>query len=273
MRYWINTGDVVTGPFSLKQIRDFVDMRLMPETVLISKSKSGPWVQRNISSTGRSDLDLPDAVTMASGNKTQSRRSPSTSTNEPRCPKCSSSSIGAGPRGFDSGAALAGVVGFGLAGGLVGSLGQNRVKAWCAGCGHTWDPAEVASTRRAAERRIRDRKRKDRRREEIENQGGAIVDFRGTCYAMYMTATAVAFGGTTYFLLGLWPAILCGMVTFFVPGLPLGEACWRYRHLNIYRTVFNLAFYTMALTGFLALLGLLYFFYWTFTTDHAAYRP
>lgn len=58
----------------------------------------------------------------------------------PRCPKCQSSNIGKGQRGFKWGRAIgaAAVTGFLDVGAIAGAAGSNKVVNVCNNCGHKW---------------------------------------------------------------------------------------------------------------------------------------
>lgn len=57
---------------------------------------------------------------------------------QPRCPKCNSTSIYAGKKGFGIGKALAGAVLVGPIGLLAGGIGMKKIKLTCLNCGHEW---------------------------------------------------------------------------------------------------------------------------------------
>lgn len=56
------------------------------------------------------------------------------------CPKCVSTSITAGKRGFSIGKSLAGALISPKAGLLAGAIGANKTQCVCLKCGHTWMP-------------------------------------------------------------------------------------------------------------------------------------
>lgn len=56
------------------------------------------------------------------------------------CPKCASTSISTGKRGFSVGKAVVGSM-FSLKSGLLaGAIGSNKIQCTCLKCGHTWKP-------------------------------------------------------------------------------------------------------------------------------------
>ncbi len=57
---------------------------------------------------------------------------------EIRCPKCNSTQITAGKKGFGLGKAAAGGILLGPIGLLGGLIGSKKVKITCLKCGHTW---------------------------------------------------------------------------------------------------------------------------------------
>ncbi|MEP0872440.1 hypothetical protein NDA01_21730 [Trichocoleus desertorum AS-A10] len=60
-----------------------------------------------------------------------------------RCPKCNSTQISAGKKGFGVGKAAAGVVLLGPLGLAGGMLGSGQVQLSCINCGHQWEPAKI----------------------------------------------------------------------------------------------------------------------------------
>lgn len=56
------------------------------------------------------------------------------------CPKCLSTQIQAGKKGFRTGKAVAGSLIVGPAGLLAGSFGSKKVELMCLKCGHKWKP-------------------------------------------------------------------------------------------------------------------------------------
>jgi hypothetical protein len=54
------------------------------------------------------------------------------------CPKCGSSQIAAGKKGFGAGKAAVGGLLLGPIGLLGGAIGKNKVRITCLKCGHSW---------------------------------------------------------------------------------------------------------------------------------------
>lgn len=60
--------------------------------------------------------------------------------NQPKCPRCYSSSLSANKKGFGLGKAIGGAVLLGPVGILGGAIGSNKIKITCLNCGHTFKP-------------------------------------------------------------------------------------------------------------------------------------
>ena len=59
-----------------------------------------------------------------------------------RCPKCGSTQISVGKKGFSGKKAVAGAVLFGTIGAAAGTIGQNKVQLTCLNCGEQFKPGE-----------------------------------------------------------------------------------------------------------------------------------
>lgn len=57
---------------------------------------------------------------------------------QPHCPKCNSTAIHAGKKGFGVGKALVGTVLVGPIGLFAGGIGMKKIKLTCLNCGHEW---------------------------------------------------------------------------------------------------------------------------------------
>ncbi len=69
----------------------------------------------------------------------QTRATPKASNAPITCPKCGSTQIHAGKRGFKTGRAVGvGLFTFCLGGVIAGAAGKNKVMITCLNCGHTW---------------------------------------------------------------------------------------------------------------------------------------
>ncbi|MCD2422084.1 hypothetical protein LQ567_04875 [Niabella pedocola] len=62
-----------------------------------------------------------------------------------KCPKCGSSQIAAGKKGFSGKKAVVGGLLTGGIGILAGTLGSNKVKITCMACGNNWFPSQYQS--------------------------------------------------------------------------------------------------------------------------------
>lgn len=61
---------------------------------------------------------------------------------EIHCPKCNSTQLTSGKKGFSGKKAVAGAVLTGGIGLLAGTIGSNKVKITCLACGHVFNPGE-----------------------------------------------------------------------------------------------------------------------------------
>lgn len=64
------------------------------------------------------------------------------SNDEIKCPKCFSTQLTAGKKGFGLGKAAVGGLLLGPVGLLGGALGSNKVKITCLNCGHQFKPGQ-----------------------------------------------------------------------------------------------------------------------------------
>lgn len=62
---------------------------------------------------------------------------------EIKCPKCGSTQITAGKKGFGLGKAAGGALLLGPVGLLGGMIGSKKVKITCLKCGHEWKPGQA----------------------------------------------------------------------------------------------------------------------------------
>jgi RNase P subunit RPR2 len=78
------------------------------------------------------------------GIKTAPRKSPDIKSNEQIiCPRCGSTQLHAGKKGFSFGKSLAGGVLFGAVGFLGGTIGQNKIMVTCLRCGYKWQASKT----------------------------------------------------------------------------------------------------------------------------------
>jgi stress response protein SCP2/tellurite resistance protein len=70
-----------------------------------------------------------------------------------RCPRCSSTNVRTGQKGFGLGKAAVGGLILGPVGLLGGFIGKNQLKITCNGCGHSWSPSQTDYSQWAVEQK------------------------------------------------------------------------------------------------------------------------
>jgi hypothetical protein len=71
--------------------------------------------------------------------------------NEVTCPKCGSTSLSAGKKGFSGKKAVTGAILTGGIGLLAGTIGSNKIEITCLNCGCQFNPKERGEIARATE--------------------------------------------------------------------------------------------------------------------------
>lgn len=106
------------------------------------------------------------------------------------CPKCGSSDITGGTKGFGAGKAAAGLVVAGPVGLAAGAIGKNKAMNSCMACGHQWSPAKAAQANNSTGG---------------GGSGGALATF-----------AALMVGLVTYIYFGFIVATIATVIAFFI---------------------------------------------------------
>ena len=113
------------------------------------------------------------------------------------CPKCGSTEITGGTKGFGAGKAAAGLVVAGPLGLAAGAIGKNKAMNSCMACGYQWSPAKVAKAAQA----------------QANKEALGSTGEWASALALFV---ALMIGLVTYIYVGFIAAVAATFVAFFI---------------------------------------------------------